>query len=296
MSKHMSNDELDQQVDALYQDRKNRISAPKEIEEALITNVMVNKQKSWWQNIKLKQYSQISAVAISCALCLFVVSTHLIKDPSAGDLLISAGITQAENKELSAYANRASEASAFKASAKLSEKTRAGLSSDLSSDLSTDVSTDLSAGPRSFKIVYHILDSSDVLANRQGASAKFVQKPELAMQEKFAADKTARLQDTLARQVKYQQANASYLQNKQDLSLFEHSYATIVNNQDGLHLLTCEQELLKISNEVLKLLTESASPSQAQRPSFIEGNLLSLRFDEQGHIVQLVDSPERKQC
>lgn len=111
--------------------------------------------------------------------------------------------------------------------------------------------------------------------------------------EQLATSKLSSRSSTQERKVQYQSAQSSYMSRQADLVIHQQAYATIVNSEEGLSLLTCDKNLLKLSQEVVDLLM---SGGESKTIDFSNGQMVALAFDRNGHIIDIRREIERTEC
>jgi hypothetical protein len=98
---------------------------------------------------------------------------------------------------------------------------------------------------------------------------------------------------TQARKIQYERAQHVYLSKQADLAVHQQRYATVLQHEEGLSLLTCNQHLLKLSQEVVDMLM---SGKEEMAIDFSEGQMLSLAFDSNGHIISISQEKSKTAC
>lgn len=109
----------------------------------------------------------------------------------------------------------------------------------------------------------------------------------------FAARKKSRESEKVARKVQYKRAQEGYLARQADINIHHQTFATIVNNEDGLSLLTCDQNLLKLSQDIVELLMSGRANKQID---FTKGQIVALAFDQNGHIIDIKNQTKKTEC
>lgn len=116
----------------------------------------------------------------------------------------------------------------------------------------------------------------------------------LAPQRKQLANtQLSRSMASTERKIQYQSAQSVYMERQADLVIHQQGYATIVNNEEGLSLLTCDKNLLKLSQEVVDLLM---SGQEDKTIDFSKGQMLALKFDDNGHIIDIRKELTKTEC
>ena len=136
--------------------------------------------------------------------------------------------------------------------------------------------------------------SSPSLASANLADFQSVELHVLAPQQKQLAN--TQLSRTIAsdeRKIQYQSAQSVFMERQADLVIHQQAYATIVNSEEGLSLLTCDKNLLKLSQEVVDLLM---SGQENKTIDFSNGQMVALLFDNNGHIIDIRKELTRKEC
>jgi hypothetical protein len=108
-----------------------------------------------------------------------------------------------------------------------------------------------------------------------------------------AASKLSQQSATLERKIQYQSARNGYLARQADIEIHQQSFATIVNSDEGLSLLTCDHNLLKLSQDVVDLLMSGA---ESKTVDFSKGQMVALSFDRNGHIIYIRNQSEKTEC
>lgn len=111
--------------------------------------------------------------------------------------------------------------------------------------------------------------------------------------KQLANTQLSRSMATKERKVQYQSAQSVYMERQADLVIHQQAYATIVNSEEGLSLLTCDQNLLKLSQEVVDLLM---SGHENETVDFSKGQMVALTFDDNGHIIDIRKEIEKTEC
>lgn len=130
--------------------------------------------------------------------------------------------------------------------------------------------------------VHQLAPLDDQLASAQ-------ERYENALKNKSLSSSTR----TQERQVQYQRAQNVYLARQADLVVHQQRYATIMQNEDGLDLLTCNKHLLKLSQEVVDMLLSRDDEASID---YSQGQMLSLAFDEKGHIIYISQAKSTTTC
>lgn len=133
-----------------------------------------------------------------------------------------------------------------------------------------------------------LLESAD-LANFQSVELH-VLAPKT---EQLAATQFSRNSSTQERKIQYQSAQSVYMERQADLVVHQQAYATIVSSEEGLSLLTCDQNLLKLSQEVVNLLM---SGQVNKGIDFSNGQMVALAFDSNGHIIDIQKQSKKTEC
>ena len=129
-------------------------------------------------------------------------------------------------------------------------------------------------------ITYHVLED-EINIDSNKATDQFVEQ------------KQKRREQSNQRKIEYQQASSSYFAKQNTAYTHLQTYATVIQNESGLDLLTCEKELLKISQELVDIFF---SDTEANEISFSQGRMVSVSFDNKGHIIELVAEEQRNHC
>lgn len=111
--------------------------------------------------------------------------------------------------------------------------------------------------------------------------------------KQVASTQLSRSIATKERKVQYQSAQNVYMERQADLVIHQQGYATIVNSEEGLSLLTCDKNLLKLSQEVVDLLM---SRHEKNTVDFSKGQMVALTFDDNGHIIDIRKEIKKTEC
>ncbi len=254
MSEHDNKDALD----ALYQNRKRHYVSPKSIQQNMRAKLNANAKntKPWW-NIDLSSYFKISALAASVVLALLIVNTQFIDQQQTSEPILASAPLSYSSLELHVL-----DASTF--AAKSARTAQAPVSSMIQAeaDMQFDEAEEL---------------PSEMARVQAGESLP---------------SQSATVANALQKQIKYQPANANSKKSERYLQIHHTRYAHVIQNQDGLSLVTCEQVLIKISAEVLVLLQSDTK----QTLDITQGKLLTLSFDKNGHIIDIQNQQVKTQC
>jgi len=116
---------------------------------------------------------------------------------------------------------------------------------------------------------------------------------QLAKRSMSQSDMSPQKSTAQERKVQYQSAQSVYRARQADLAVYQQAYATIVNSEDGLSLLTCDKSLLKLSKEVVDLLVLG---QDKETIDFSDGKMVALAFDRNGHIIDISQQTSKTQC
>lgn len=111
--------------------------------------------------------------------------------------------------------------------------------------------------------------------------------------KQLANSQLSRTMASTERKIQYQSAQSVYMERQADLVIHQQGYATIVNNDEGLSLLTCDMNLLKLSQEVVDLLMSGQENSTID---FSKGQMVALKFDDNGHIIDIRKELTKTEC
>jgi hypothetical protein len=114
-----------------------------------------------------------------------------------------------------------------------------------------------------------------------------------AYQESLMSKSLSSPAKTEERQIQYKRAKNMYSSRQADLVIHEQGYATIVQSNDGLSLLTCDQHLLKLTQELVDMLM---SRKNEQSINFSKGQMLAIGFDRDGHIIDISQETSKTEC
>ncbi|MFT6269141.1 MAG: hypothetical protein ACJAVV_001965 [Alphaproteobacteria bacterium] len=133
--------------------------------------------------------------------------------------------------------------------------------------------------------IHELAPISDQLAKTSRARSLY--------EESLSSDSLSSPAKTQERQIQYQRAQSVYLARQADLAVHQQSYATVVQSEDGLSLLTCDEHLLKLSQDVVDMLLSRQSNKKID---FSKGQMLALAFDSKGHIINISQGKNRTEC
>lgn len=134
-----------------------------------------------------------------------------------------------------------------------------------------------------YVISFQILDKEINLARKANTPASF-QSVQLHVLE------SENITENESHRINYKRAYREYVNNKMQLNVHHQTVAKVIlngeNKQSHLQLVTCDNDLLNISREVLDLLV----PRAFDEGRFYEGQMLALSFDLNGLIIN-IDKP-----
>jgi hypothetical protein len=139
-------------------------------------------------------------------------------------------------------------------------------------------------------IQFHVLDGSDTPNNLPAQSTN---TPHGVLANNESSNNLPIANNATQRKINYQQA-LDGLETKQTERVLHHqTYASVVKSDSGLSLITCEQELIQISQEVMDLLFPGKTKKSID---FESGNMIALGFDDNGHIIEMREQVLKSQC
>lgn len=230
----------DEQLSALYQQRKQQHTAPSSIEQALQDKLRQrDSDKTPWWKFEFNNYFRFGAMAMTCALAFVVIN---MQTPNPTERMF------AENS----------------VAMKVNSPT-----------------------------VYHVLETSPLEEAEPQQMYADSESRALEMKQTLESSRAMRSQQSEDRRIKYRKAESDLLARQTTQQQIHQTYATIVSTEDGLNLLTCENELLKISQEVVNMLYNNKQTTQNK---FEDGALVSLSLNSSGQIVQLLPETQQHKC
>lgn len=133
-----------------------------------------------------------------------------------------------------------------------------------------------------YVIGFQILDKEVSLANNPNSSIEY-QTVQLHVME---SENLGLAQVNESNRVNYNRAYAEYVNNKLNLDIHHQTIVRVLSNTQNsdtvLQLITCDDELVNISKEVLNILIPDNSD---ERLSLSEGQMLALNFNSEGLII-----------
>ena len=128
--------------------------------------------------------------------------------------------------------------------------------------------------------------------NPKGAFDAQIVYQSIQIHELTAPNTTNLIASAKEQRFSYNKAYSELLAKQKSLMLKPQTHARVIQFEGELQLLSCEDELIKISQDVINLFY----PKGDQAIDFSHGQMLTLRFEESGHIAEIHNYTNVKQC
>jgi hypothetical protein len=115
---------------------------------------------------------------------------------------------------------------------------------------------------------------------------------QLTSQNDSLNTQVAQITQIQTQRINYDKAYTELIAKQKSLLQLHTMLARVLRYNGELQLVTCKDDLLKISKEVVA----AVYPAKANDIDFLKGQMLTLRFDENGHIVDMQTNITQTQC